>query len=83
MMNLKLTLTSYYYYCFASNFLTIMIDTHSTSLSSHDVNHHHYIIIIIINTLHCTSSRKEKKQGGGGLGGKGTWNDLDDGSLDD
>eukprot|EP00984_Skeletonema_dohrnii_P028325 scaffold18271_cov111-Skeletonema_dohrnii-CCMP3373.AAC.1 len=38
---------------------------------------------IVIYT-HCTpSSRKEKKQGGGGLGGKGTWNDLDDGSLDD
>ncbi|KAL7494714.1 hypothetical protein ACHAWT_003665 [Skeletonema menzelii] len=27
-------------------------------------------------------TKKEKKQGGGGLGGKGTWNDLDDGSMD-
>ncbi len=26
--------------------------------------------------------RKEKKQGGGSVGGKGKWNDIDDGSMD-
>ena len=33
------------------------------------------------NTHYDSQHKKVKKQGGGGVGGKGQWNELDDGSL--
>ena len=33
------------------------------------------------NTHYDSNHKKVKKQGGGGVGGKGQWNELDDGSL--